>query len=115
LSQVCKGCPSWNNGKGSPKCVTSCSEYSTIIARSKPCVDYIQIPSEIVENLSIELEVDYYNILDPKDAVILFLRFHLRLPLREIAKYQQISHQAVDKKIKRILNILSTYKATKVN
>lgn len=115
MPEACRNCSSWNSGRGSKKCVTRCAKYSSIIARSKPCVDYIQIPSEIIENLAIPLEVDYYDVLDPKDAIILFLRYHLKLPLREIAEFQQISHQAVDKKIKRLLVILKTYKNNKLS
>lgn len=106
----CKGCASYNNGRGSKRCVESCGEFNKVVGRSKPCVDYVQVSKQMLENLSIELDIDYYKILDPKDAVLLFLRYHLKLSLREIAEYKQISHQAVDSKIKRILNILNTYR-----
>lgn len=114
MSDTCKTCSSYNKGRGSKKCIDDCKEYSKITTRQGPCVEAVQISRVMLENLSIPLKTDYYNILNPPDAVILFLRYHLKLSLREIAEIQSITHQAVDSKIKRLVKILNTYRVNKL-
>ena len=108
MLEKCYECSDYRKGKGSPRCLT-CPQFKTITPRQKPCVDYSLIPREILESLSIPLEVDVYNIVEPAEATILFQRFHLNLKLREMAELQGISKQAVDKKIKNTLIKIHTY------
>jgi predicted DNA-binding protein YlxM (UPF0122 family) len=77
--------------------------------RAKPCVDYALIPREMLEGLSLDMPIDYYNLLEPKEATVLFQKYHLKLKDREVAELHNISRQAVTKQIKKVLNKLRTY------
>lgn len=108
MLEKCHECPDYKKGKGTRRCL-SCPQFKTVTPRQKPCVNYSLIPREILEGLSIPLEIDIYNVVEPAEATILFQRYHLGLKLREIAELQDISKQAVDKKIKNTLIKIQTY------
>jgi hypothetical protein len=112
MLEKCYECQYYKKGKGSKKC-ESCPQFKVVLPRQKPCVDYTVIPSQILEELHIPLVVDFYNIVDVEDAILLFQRYHLGLKLREIAERHGISKQAVDRKIKNILAFLSAYVTNK--
>lgn len=105
----CYECPSYKKGKGTKRCL-SCDEFKNgniMERRYKPCVDYVKIPRVILESLSIEMNIDYYNLLDPMEATILFQKYHLNLDNLTIAKLLNISEKTVQRKNKYSLAILS--------
>jgi hypothetical protein len=105
----CYECPSYKRGRGTQRCL-SCDEFksSTIMGRYKPCVDYVKIPRMILENLVLDMEIDYYSKLDPFEATMLFMKYHLNLDNLTIAKLLNISEKTVRRKNKYSLMILST-------
>lgn len=105
----CYECPSYNKGKGTRRCLT-CDEFkgSNLMPRYKACVNYVKIPRLILESLTMDTEVDYYNLLDPMEATILFQKYHLNLDNLTIAKLLNISEKTVRRKNKYSLELLNT-------
>ena len=107
----CYECPSYKKGKGTRRCL-ECDEFksSNIMDRYKPCVEYVKIPRMILERLStMDMDKEYYNLLDPMAATILFQKYHLNLDNLTIAKLLNISEKTVRRKNKYSLNFLYTY------
>jgi hypothetical protein len=103
----CYKCPDYKKGRGTRSCLR-CDEFKGIMTRSKPCVDYVKIPRQILEDISEEeLRIDVYQLLSPKDSTILFQRFRLNLSLRDIAYLNKASQEAIRK---RLFNITESLK-----
>ncbi len=105
----CYGCPSYKKGRGTRRCLT-CDEFksSKLMSRYKPCVNYVKIPRMILESLTMDTETDYYSLLDPIAATMLFMKYHLNLDNLTIAKLLNISEKTVRRKNKYSLALLNT-------
>ena len=89
--KACEGCKSYNNGRGGNAC-TRCPEIKqlNILPKAKPCVDYVKIPREILESLSVEESINIYSVLSTHESLFIFCRFTLNLTLIETIKQLNI-------------------------
>ena len=111
---ACRQCPSYKGGRGARACLT-CPEInqSVILPRAKPCVEYIKIPREMLEELRDEGNISginiYREVLNVEESILIFMLFTLEMTLREVADYQQKSKTSVDRQKKRCIDKISTY------
>jgi DNA-directed RNA polymerase specialized sigma24 family protein len=106
---ACQTCPSYRNGKGSLKCAT-CPEVKNIgLARSSPCVAFVQIPRELLEQIEDNSLINVYDLLTDHESTLIFQLYQLQMTQQEIANYHNITQPAVMKQKKRIIDKLRVY------
>jgi len=110
--QTCNNCPTRNNQK---QCLT-CQHYRQWDKLNKlQPLPYEHVPQAILENISDmpngEKIIEGLRAMPLNKSVPLLMQYVLHVAVSDIAKYHNISHQAVAKKNKLSVTILRNYMA----